>query len=417
MDKVLKVTLPDLHPGQLFVRANSKRFNVLRNGRRWGKTVFGVDLAAETVLNGQHVGCFFPTYEFSEDFWDELKDRLEEIIEYKSESKKMIKFITGGSLKIWSLEKPRAGRGRKYHRIIIDEAAFAKDLKESWEKALRATLTDFRGDAWFLSTPNGKQNYFFVLNQQENKHSDWVTFNMPSETNPHISKEELEEIKSQLDDLTWMQEFMAEFVDFTGRPFAYSFDKAKHVKKLDKPLISLPLDISFDFNVDPITAIVGQHAKDKSWIRIHKEFRLKNSDIYELCDAIYAEYGDDYYYRVTGDASGKNRSAMVSDNLNYYKIIIKRLGLTEHQVFVPSANPTHRNSRVLTNSIMKRHPDFSIDESCQYLIADNEFVECNANGEIDKNTDKHRSHLLDCERYYLYTWHKDFLNKYNESSD
>ena len=91
MDKVIKVTLPDLHPGQLFVRANSKRFNVLRNGRRWGKTVFGVDLAAETVLNGQHVGCFFPTYEFSEDFWDELKDRLEEIIEYKSESKKMIK--------------------------------------------------------------------------------------------------------------------------------------------------------------------------------------------------------------------------------------------------------------------------------------------------------------------------------------
>lgn len=417
MDKVLKVTLPDLHPGQLFVRANSKRFNVLRNGRRWGKTVFGVDLAAETVLNGQHVGCFFPTYEFSEDFWDELKDRLEEIIEYKSESKKMIKFITGGSLKIWSLEKPRAGRGRKYHRIIIDEAAFAKDLKESWEKALRATLTDFRGDAWFLSTPNGKQNYFFVLNQQENKHSDWVTFNMPSETNPHISKEELEEIKSQLDDLTWLQEFMAEFVDFTGRPFAYSFDKAKHVKKLDKPLISLPLDISFDFNVDPITAIVGQHAKDKSWIRIHKEFRLKNSDIYELCDAIYAEYGDNYYYRVTGDASGSNRSAMVSDNLNYYKIIMKRLGLTEHQLFVPSANPSHRNSRVLTNSIMKRHPDFAIDESCQYLIADNEFVECDSNGEIDKKTDKHKSHLLDCERYYLYTWHRDFLNKYNEDSD
>lgn len=417
MGKVLNVTLPDLHPGQLFVRENSKRFNVLRNGRRWGKTVFGVDLAAETVLNGQHVGCFFPTYEFSEDFWDELKDRLEEIIEYKSESKKMIKFITGGSLKIWSLEKPRAGRGRKYHRIIIDEAAFAKDLKESWEKALRATLTDFRGDAWFLSTPNGKQNYFYVLNKQEDKHSDWVTFNMPSETNPHISKEELEEIRSQLDELTWMQEFMAEFVDFTGRPFAYSFDKTKHVKKLDKPLISLPLDLSFDFNVDPITCTVGQHAQDKSWIRIHKEFRLKNSDIYELCDAIYAEYGDDYYYRVTGDASGSNRSAMVSDNLNYYKIIMKRLGLTEHQLYVPSANPTHRNSRVLTNSIMKRHTEFHIDESCQYLIADNEFVECDSNGEIDKKTDKHKSHLLDCERYYLYTWHKDFLNKYNQDSD
>lgn len=417
MEIVFEINLPELHEGQLKIEEGKSRFNVVRNGRRWGKTVYGVDKTCETAIDGFPVGCFFPTYEFSDDFWEELKEILGPIIQRKDESKRSIKLITGGTIKIWSLEKARAGRGRKYKRVIIDEAAFAKNLKESWEKAIRPTLTDLKGDAFFLSTPNGKQNYFFDLDKNSEKHANWKSFHMPSSSNPHLSQEELDEIESQLDELTWRQEFLAEYVDFTGRPFAYSFDKKKHVKKLDKPLISLPLDISFDFNVDPITAIVAQHAADKSWIRIHKEFRLKNSDIYELCDAIYAEYGDDYYYRVTGDASGSNRSAMVSDNLNYYKIIIKRLGLTEHQLFVPSANPTHRNSRVLTNSIMKRHPDFSIDEGCPYVIADNEYVECDANGEIDKKTDKHKSHLLDCERYYLNTWHKDFLNKYNENSD
>lgn len=417
METTLEVHLPELHEGQLILERDKSRFNVVRNGRRWGKTVYGVDKACETAIDGGPVGCFFPTYEFSDDFWDELKEILEPLIVKKDESKRSLKLITGGSIKIWSLEKARAGRGRKYKRVIIDEAAFAKNLKESWEKAIRPTLTDLKGDAFFLSTPNGKQNYFHELDKNSEKHANWKSFHFPSSSNPHLSQDELDEIQSQLDELTWLQEFMAEYVDFTGRPFAYSFDKKKHVKKLDKPLISLPLDLAFDFNVDPITCIVGQHAADKSWIRIHKEFRLKNSDIYELCDAIIAEYGDDYYLRVTGDASGSNRSAMVSDNLNYYKIIIKRLGLTEHQLFVPSANPTHRNSRVLTNSIMKRNPEFFIDEGCPYLIADNEFVECDANGEIDKNKDKHRSHLLDCERYYLYTWHKDFLNKYNESSD
>lgn len=407
-----------LHKAQQEVVENAKRFNVLNNGRRWGKTALACRLAQDTVIKGGSVGCFFPTFDFAEDFWEEIKERLEPIIEKKSETNRMIKLITGGSLKIWSLEKARAGRGRKYNRVLIDEGAFVKDLKESWEKAIRPTLTDLRGDAWFLSTPNGKKNYFYTLFLNELKHDNWKSFKMPSSTNPFLSPEELSELKEQLDDLTWLQEFEAEFVDFTGRPFAYSFEEKKHVSKLGKPKISLPLDLSFDFNVDPITCIVAQHTLDKQQIRLYKEFRLNNSDIYELCDAIIAEYGDDYFFRVTGDASGNNRSAMVADNLNYYKIIMKRLKLqAKGQIFVPGANPRHKNSRVLTNSLFKRHPDLLIDESMHYLINDNKYCQTDENGEIDKTKDAHQTHLLDCMRYYFNTWHSDFLKKYNENSD
>lgn len=411
------VTKAKLHKAQKEVYEQRGRFNVLRNGRRWGKSTFAVWLAQETMLKGDPVGAFFPTFDFCEEFWEELKERLGESISYKSESKHIIKLITGGSIKIWSLEKARAGRGKKYKRVLVDEGAFAKDLKESWEKAIRPTLTDLIGDGWILSTPNGRLNHFFTLDQNSKKHKNWRSFHMPSSTNPMLSQDELDEIKSQLDDLTWAQEFLAEYVDFAGRPFAYSFDPARHVGKTGKPKISLPLDLSFDFNVDPITCLACQHSEDKQEIRIHKEFRLKNSDIYELCDAIITEYGDDYYFRVTGDASGNNRSAMVGDNLNYYKIIIKKLKL-EDQLFVPAANPLHRNSRVLTNSLFKRHPSVLIDEDeCPFLILDNKFVECNEDGDIDKTGDKHRGHLIDCERYYFNTWHSDFLRKYNETSD
>ena len=412
-----KVTRPKPHEAQKIVIADALRFNVLDMGRRWGKSTLAEYISIGYIVKGQHVGCFFPTFEFGEDLWEAIKERCESIIVYKSESKHLIRFNTGATFKIWSLEKARAGRGKKYHCIIVDEAAYAKDLKESWTKALRPTLTDYKGSAWFLSTPNGKKNYFYDLSLMPEKHTTWKFFKMPSRTNPMLSEEELLEIRNELDELTWLQEFEAEFVDFTGRPFAYSFDAKKHVAKLGKPKISLPLDISFDFNVDPITCIIAQHELDKSQIRIYKEFRLKNSDIYELCDAIIAEYGDDYYFRVTGDASGNNRSAMVSDNLNYYKIIIKRLKIQVNQVFVHGANPRHKNSRVLVNSIMKRHPDFLIDEGCNYLIADNKYCETDDNGEINKNKDAHQTHLLDCERYYLNTWHSDFLKKYNQDSD
>lgn len=416
--KTLKVSKPRPHSAQAEVLKNAKRFNVVRNGRRWGKTKLAIRLAMETVIAGQPCGVWMPTHEFADDFWEEIRERLEPIESYKSETRRYLKTITGGTLKVWSLEKLRSGRGRKYKRAIVDEGAFAKDLKESWTKTIRATLTDLKGDAWFFSTPNGRKNYFWDLTQQELRFKNWASFHMPSSTNPMLSIDELNEIKEQLDELTWAQEYLAEFVDFTGRPFAYSFNRAKHTGDTGKPKISLPLDLSFDFNVDPITCTAQQHDEDKSIIRVHKEFRLRNSDIYELCDAIIEEYGDNYHFRVTGDASGNNRSAMVGDNLNYYKIIIKKLMLEPEQMFVPGANPLHRNSRTLLNSHFKRHPDILIDEKeCPFLIEDLIFVECTADGNIDKDKDKRQGHLIDCFRYYLNAFHSDFLRKYNEVSN
>lgn len=392
-NKEITIRRPKPHHSQKEVIAQKKRFNVLANGRRWGKSKLAVKLAIDTVLEGGPVGYFVPTYEFSDEFWEEIKERLEPITVFRNETRRYLKTITGGSVKCWSLEKKRAGRGRKYKRAIIDEAAFVKDLKESWEKVIRATLVDLKGDAWFLSTPYGNKNYFKFLFDQEKTKDNWKSFQMPTSTNPYISKEELEEIKSQFDDITWQQEFLAIFVDYTGRPFAYSFDKTKHVRDFKLPVQKYPLYLSFDFNIDPITCLVCQHNETK--IRIHDEFRLQNSDIYKLCDAIKQKYPG-FYYLVTGDASGKNSSAMVRDKINYYVIIKEELGLAHNQLRVPKANPKISNSRVLTNSILAKHPDMAIHPRCIFLGEDLQFVEVGDNGEIDKTKDKHLSHLLDC---------------------
>lgn len=417
MEKRVKIKVPKLHKSQKEVVAASSRFNVLDIGRRWGKTTLAIRLSMDTMIAGGSVGYFVPTYDFGEEFWEEIKERLEPLIAYKSESKHLIRLVTGGSLKVWTLEKKTSGRSRKYKRVIIDEAAFAKDLKTSWTKAIRATLTDLMGDAWFLSTPQGYNNYFYALfvqgEDKSPKFANWKCFQLPSSTNPFLSLEELEEIKSQIDELTWLQEFEAKFVDFTGRPFAYSFDKEKHLKKLGKPLKSLPLYLAFDFNLDPITAIACQHPNDRKQIRIHKEFRLSNSDIYALCDAIIATYGDDYFIKITGDASGQSGSAMVEDNMNYYKIIQQKFNLPVERFLVPNSNPTIKSNRVLCNSLLARHPDYLIDpDECPFLVDDLKYCEINDEGDIDKKKDKHRTHLLDCWRYYNNSFHSDFIRKY-----
>jgi hypothetical protein len=190
------------------------------------------------------------------------------------------------------------------------------------------------------------------------------------------------------------------------RPFAYSFKRSKSVVKGLTIEPKVPLILSFDFNVDPITCLAGQSYGNK--IRILHEFRLRNSDIYKLCETIRAKFGDQNFI-VTGDASGGNRSAMTKGALNFYQIIKNELDLSTNAFKVPSMNPSIKNSRVLLNSLLDRHPDFLIDESCTFTISDLETVQTDNLGDIDKSKDASKTHLLDCLRYYLFTFHSDFV--------
>lgn len=190
------------------------------------------------------------------------------------------------------------------------------------------------------------------------------------------------------------------------RPFAYAFNRFKTVEANLQANPHEPIILSFDFNVDPITCVAGQSYNRK--IRILKEFRLRNSDIFRLCEAISDHFGDKVFI-VTGDASGSNRSAMTRGALNFYQIIKEELKLPRSAFRVPTFNPSIKNSRVLLNSVLEKHPDFKIDASCTFLVNDLQNVQTNADGEIDKSRDAAATHLLDGLRYYLWTFHSSFV--------
>jgi len=78
-----------------------------------------------------------------------------DIAEKVEKQERRIVLITGGTIEFWSLDTADPGRSRKYARVIIDEAGIVRDLEAAWNEAIRPTLTDYRGDAWFLGTPRG----------------------------------------------------------------------------------------------------------------------------------------------------------------------------------------------------------------------------------------------------------------------
>jgi phage terminase large subunit len=196
-------------------------------------------------------------------------------------------------------------------------------------------------------------------------------------------------------------------IDDNSNRFAYSFNEDKHTglcEFLDKEAIYL----SFDFNRDPISCTVFQE-KD-GVIRVPYVIKLATSNIYELCDHIIAKFGRKLFM-VTGDATGKSSSAMVQDDINYYTIIRQKLKLSAGQLQVPSVNPRVRENRVLVNAILE-HKKVLIDKvNAAPLIYDLLYCEVDGNGDLvkDRSNDKRKADILDEFRYYLNTYHSDFL--------
>jgi hypothetical protein len=217
------------HPGQTTVIDGSRRFNVAACGRRFGKTTLGVNLAVETALDGKPAAWFAPQYKLLLEAWREVKAACSEVTAKTNEQEKRIELITGGSVEFWSLS-PTAGRGRKYARVIVDEAAMDPELEETWPRAIRATLADLKGDAWFLSSPLGR-NYFRKLYRmgQSDDHPEWASWKLPTLANPFIDPAEVEAAKLDMTAEEHRQEFGAEFLDVTSGSWFGRFSEADHV--------------------------------------------------------------------------------------------------------------------------------------------------------------------------------------------
>lgn len=215
--------MPTLHPGQAKLIAEAKRFNAAACGRRFGKTKFGaLRLAAPYAIKGLNVGWFAPNYKYLEEPWNEIRKVLQPIILRTNKTERVISLRTGGQIDFWTLEDEDAGRSRRYHLVIVDEAGLVKNLEKRWNEAIRPTLIDFRGSAWFLGTPKG-QNYFataFALGQDPLE-TEWASWRMPTSANTKIPnlETEIEAARKGMPDRAFRQEILAEFLEEAGGVF------------------------------------------------------------------------------------------------------------------------------------------------------------------------------------------------------
>lgn len=214
---IIDVPEMSLHEAQRAIMEDEHRYKVMSCGRRFGKTTLAVEwlsFSDQGAVDGYPVGYFTATYKLIEDVWLDITNTLSPIIKKSNKNEGRIQLLNGGIIDFWTLQDKQAGRGRKYRKIVIDEAAHATYLEEAWERAIEPTLTDFKGDAWFISTPKGI-NYFYTLFKRGLEGREgWKSYQLPTTANPFIDPEEINKKRNDLPELVFKQEYLAEFVTF-----------------------------------------------------------------------------------------------------------------------------------------------------------------------------------------------------------
>jgi len=218
-----------LTPVKITVNGNSKRVAVLK-------------VIGQGLLQGWECAWLAPQHKIWSEAYMEIKGMLRPLWQSGSMGSSVIRLKNGGRLDFWTLGNEIAGRSRRYRRVVIDEAAFAKNgdnktdgsMMEIWEKAIKPTLFDYGGEVLICSNSAGKNPDNFFYNICTDPRYGFGEFHATTLDNPMLPKPEPEESKAAWserrerflaelikdnDPLVYQQEYLAEFVDWAGVAF------------------------------------------------------------------------------------------------------------------------------------------------------------------------------------------------------
>ena len=198
--------------------------------------------------------------------------------------------------------------------------------------------------------------------------------------------------------------YEAEWVDWNDVP-AYSFDRALHVTERADYQPGPCVDLSCDFNVDPMCWVLGQHTSREAW-DFDEIAILGGATTEATCAELIARLPARKVQTVEifGDASGNARSP--KSHLTDYQIIARELSRAgiPFSMRVPAGNPAV-SSRLNAVNGMLRSADgttrYSVHPRCMTLINDFARVALKpGTRDIDKRNRK-LTHASDAAGYRL----------------
>ena len=223
-----RIRFRKLHSGQRLIYDDLGPRNIFRCGRRFGKTELLETTFGKRAILGRKIGWFTPEYKLMRPTFMRMRSVLGLVVKHSSKTDSLIELFGGGSVEFWTLDNEDAGRSRDYDDVVIDEASLVKKgLGDIIDQAIAPTLLDRRGTMTLAGTPKGidPENFFYVACtdrihkwSMENPYG-WREFHAPTRDNPTLDPEGVANLQSEYPPLVYQQEYLAEFVDWSGEAF------------------------------------------------------------------------------------------------------------------------------------------------------------------------------------------------------
>jgi hypothetical protein len=234
MRRIIKVSLPKLHPGQLKIQEalEKYRFVIACFGRRAGKTTAGTVLCIRWALRwkGQNIWWVAPTRGISKISFRLFSKMVPEyLLKNINRSDLEVEFLNGSRIAWKSADRPYTLLGEGLNFLVIDEAAEVKE--EVWHEILRPALSDKEGSALIMSRPHGAnwfyEEYLKGLPGPDGKpaNPEYCSLHLESRENPYFPQSEWEAAKRQLPKAVFDQEYRAIFTAGASAVFG-SVDEA-----------------------------------------------------------------------------------------------------------------------------------------------------------------------------------------------
>tara|TARA_R110002124_G_scaffold57639_3_gene161179 strand:- start:320 stop:1555 length:1236 start_codon:yes stop_codon:yes gene_type:complete len=338
--------------------ANDKsRWRIVVAGRRFGKTYLAIrEMCYFARIPKKTVYYIAPTYRMCKAIvWEELKERLHALrwVKRINETELSVVLVNGSKIVLAGADSPDRLRGIFVSGIVIfDEYA---DMDQDVWTVMRPALADKGGHAMWIGTPKGKSNHFYDMYQWAQDQKGWSTYKYTTIEGGNVPAEEIRSAEREMDERTFKQEFMADWVDYKGLVY-YAFTE-QHIEKIKDDANINVVHIGMDFNIDPGSATIA--TQDKDGLHVFDEIELRNSNTFEMVDEITRRYPNSRVI-VYPDPAGSARKT--SSNTTDHRIL-------QNAGFTVQARRAHPRVKDRINSVNSAFASgkIKIDPKCKSL--------------------------------------------------
>lgn len=382
-------------------------------GRRAGKSFSaGVLVATHLQVPYASVALIAPNLRLTEVIWNEVISTLQKLgvkpIKINTQSKALT-MENGATLQAGSVQAPEALLGKRWSLVCCDEAAIDGKLENILEVQILPATTDFGfitgtkvkySKLLLYSTPRGKQNIQYKNHRKGvTKEHGCKSYQYGSIVNPIVTQDFLDSMKESMDELTFKQEYLAEFVDIQQNTALHAFDNSKNtfkLKEIEEYIKDMEVIAGIDIGFKDASAhiLVAKGNNKYYCFSAKSQAQIDTKEIYELFKATEVDFEVEPEIRYIDKSAALSAYDLASlyDYVTYPCVNDRKLGIsTLNQLF--------------------REGNLLIEEELYELIEEIETLSWN---DIGKDFIRVKGHHHDLVHSLRYAVASDFANNVDQ---